>query len=146
MTVPLSRTRQGIEVHNEVHAPLPGCPAPHTLLRPDLLSLLTLDTGHSGQRLRPTVHLQHLTPGRKWGPCGKRGCLICAPSRGALASEPRSHVSITALLGLTPTHTEDSPQAGRAVNLGIRRAAPLTATAPKSTCQGLDPGPLKEPG
>ena len=48
MRIPLSRTKQEIEVENEAHAPLPGCPTPHRLFRPDLL--FTSDCSHRSFR------------------------------------------------------------------------------------------------
>lgn len=142
-----TRDQAGLGCTQRPNAPLPSCPAPQTLPHPDFLLLLTPATGHSGQRqrARPTWHLLPL--GKKWGTCGSRGCLsLCSLPRGPSLSEPHNHISITSLPGLTPMHAEDSPQARRAVNLRITRTVPLTPTAPNGTCQGLDPGPLKEPG
>lgn len=71
-----------------------------------------------------------------------RGCLsLRSLPRGPSVSEPRNHVSITELPGLTPMHTEDRFTTGKEAS-----EPPLTPTSPNGTCQGLDPGPLKEPG
>lgn len=144
--IPLPRTRQETEGHTEAPSTLPSCPAPETLLLPDLPLLLTLATGHSGQRQRagPTWH--HLWPWRKWGTCGSRGCLsLCPLPRGSASLSHAATSPSPPCKGPRPC-TEASPQAKRTVNLGIVRTAPLTPLAPNGTCQGLDPGPLKEPG
>lgn len=83
MRIPLSRTKQEIEVENEAHAPLPGCPTPHRLFRPDLL--FTSDCSHRSFRAEAEDRA-HLAPLSAWkkveGTWEERLPTLCSVPRG----------------------------------------------------------------
>lgn len=88
----------------------------------------------------------HLAPPPAWDKLGdvweRRMPEPALPPEGPGLSEPRNCVgSIT-----TSCSAKGVQQGKEGVNLRIVRMAPLTPEAPNGTCQGLDPGPLKEPG